>query len=410
MRCFPSALLAGIVCATGPVLALDLPVTGRLSLLGSSGYAAPGQLGYVSAEQRTVTADQQTLRLMLAPTAGNHDLVLHGRFFRLHQQGYLVESNPVVPTPSSAFRWHGLADDWLDERSADSQTRVGDEVDRLFYRYRGEAYTLTLGRQPIDWGSGRFWQPLNVFGAFSPADLDTTFKPGIDALQLETYPSDFSSLAAVWVKAPAGSTVQDSGALHYRGQVGEQSELTLVAATINRQRMLGAGWDSSWHGMGWRVEAAGYDLHQSDSRPLFVIAGVDYRFDNGVLLASEWYHNSAGARRESELVAVQGDAILPVGLRQQLSRDLLGLALDKDLSPLWHGSYLMLSSVLDNAENQLRLSQLHQFNLTYSVSNESELLLSLAVGTGKGLDRYGLPQSEFGHLPVTFTVRWQLYF
>ncbi|MDX1803354.1 MAG: hypothetical protein R3292_04685 [Alcanivorax sp.] len=399
-----SALLVAWL-AVGHAAIGPLPLTGRLSLLGSSGYARPGQLGYVSDDQRTLTADQQTLRLMLEPSFGNHDLVFHGRLFRLHQQGY-----PPLAVAPSPFRWHALADDWLAETGSDRDTRVGDELDRLFYRYRGEAYSLTLGRQPIDWGSGRLWQPLNVFGAFSPTDLDTTFKPGIDALQLESYPSDFSSLAAVWVKAPAGSDARDSGALHYRGQVGELSELTLVAASVNRQRMLGAGWDSSWHGMGWRVEAAGYDLRQHGRRPLFVIAGLDYRFDNGVLLTGEWYHNQAAARHESELITVQRDAALPVGLRQQLSRDVLGLALDKDLSPLWHGGYLMLTSLLDNADNRSRLSQLHQFNLTYSVSNESELLLSLALGTGKGLDRYGRPQSEFGHLPVTFTVRWQLYF
>jgi len=38
------------------------------------------------------------------------------------------------------------------------------------------------------------------------------------------------------------------------------------------------------------------------------------------------------------------------------------------------------------------------------------LLLSVAIGTGKGLDASGNPRSEFGHLPPTMTLRWRCYF
>ena len=89
--------------------------------------------------------------------------------------------------------------------------------------------TFSVGRQAIDFGSGRFWQPLNVFGSFTPTDLDTDFKPGIDAARLDWFTSDFSSLSAVYAFSPKDNTTISTGkttnsALHYRSQVGEQSE------------------------------------------------------------------------------------------------------------------------------------------------------------------------------------------
>ncbi|MFK5914693.1 MAG: hypothetical protein QM484_09970 [Woeseiaceae bacterium] len=37
-------------------------------------------------------------------------------------------------------------------------------MDRAVYKYRFKNTTVALGRQAIDWGSGRVWLPLNVFG------------------------------------------------------------------------------------------------------------------------------------------------------------------------------------------------------------------------------------------------------
>ncbi|MBW6493275.1 MAG: hypothetical protein K0B16_01740 [Burkholderiaceae bacterium] len=52
----------------------------------------------------------------------------------------------------------------------------------------------------------------------------------------------------------------------------------------------------------------------------------------------------------------------------------------------------------------------HQLSLVYSLSNESDLMLALQSATGKSLSAAGLPQSEFGHLPLQLTLRWRSYF
>ena len=387
-------------------LALASPFSARLSLTGTTAYAREGDIGYLDEDHRTLSADQQTARLMADPVTDVGDFSAHLRLVRLHRDNF-----PLTDPAVNQFRWRDLSSDWLNETTGNAQTRAGHEIDRLSWRYMTDLFAVTAGRQPIDWGTGRLWQPLNVFGAFAPTDLDTEFKPGVDALLVETWPADFSSLAFAAVAAPEHSEAyQESGAAYYRGQVGEQSELLFLAATVNRNQIVGAGWESAWGGMGWRLETAVYDLDNSDQTPVFAIAGLDYRFASDVVLVAEWYYQSAGASTESELLTFQSDPAIPFTLKQQLARNVLGLAVEKDISPLWRGSYLLLTSALEDEENNLHTSFLHQFNLHYSVSNESELLLSVATGGGKGINARSIPNSEFGPVPMSLTLRWQVYF
>ncbi|MCK0152862.1 hypothetical protein MWU49_04045 [Alcanivorax sp. S6407] len=397
-------LLTSLLLVTVPWVQAS-PFSARLSLTGTTAYAQPGDLGYVDEDQRSLSADQQTARLMADPVTRFGDFSAHLRLVRLHRDNF-----PLTEPGVSQFRWRDLSSDWLNETTGNQQTRAGHEIDRLSWRYMTDLFAVTAGRQPIDWGTGRLWQPHNVFGAFAPTDLDTEFKPGVDALLVETWPSDFSSLAFAAVAAPQHSDQRDSGAGYYRGQIGEQSELLLLAATVDRDQILGAGWESAWGGMGWRVESAVYELEASDETPVFAIAGLDYRFASDWVVVAEWYYQSAGASRESELPVFLADPAIPFTLKQQQARNVLGLAVEKELTPLWRGSYLLLTSALEDEDSDVHASFLHQLNLHYSVSNESELLLSLATGGGKGLNSTGLPSSEFGPIPASLTLRWQVYF
>ncbi len=45
-----------------------------------------------------------------------------------------------------------------------------------------------------------------------------------------------------------------------------------------------------------------------------------------------------------------------------------------------------------------------------SLSDKSELRLSLLLTSGEKLDDGGIPQSEFGHIPSDATLKYKLYF
>jgi len=75
-----------------------------------------------------------------------------------------------------------------------------------------------------------------------------------------------------------------------------------------------------------------------------------------------------------------------------------------------NGGYTMLASPVKDIDNKISTSLLHQFNFTYSVSNESDILFSLQLANGQGLNTAAKPLSEFGHLPATMSVRLRFYF
>jgi hypothetical protein len=398
---FSIGLLSAIVLPFSGLDAAEL--TGRASVLAAFASAGAGDVGFAV---DTATADQESLRLMLDEAADNAEWSIHGVLARQRLSGFPA---PVLG-PANLFRYTELSGYWIDEQSPNSSTRLGYEVDRLFYKHRFGDVSMSFGRQPIDWGTGRVWQPLNVFGAFAPTDLDTDYKPGIDAAILDWFPSPFSSLTVAYVFAPKGSAFRDSGVVHYRTQIGEQSELTLLTGKVIGNGVIGGSFESEWRGIGWRIEGIHYRVDQSDENEIFWIAGLDYQIDDRTLISLEWYANSHGAANESDLAGIQSDPLVAYRLQQHLGSRVLGLGIRRDITPLILGSYTLLASILKDANGRPAVSTLHQLNFIYSVTNESDLLLSLLLASGKGLTAPSGPRSEFGHLPASITLRFRQYF
>lgn len=410
------SLRTGLLFTSLPLLLLpwantwSLELTGRFSMLGTTAQATQGDLGYLT-KDNILTADQQSLRLMLNESRENDEWLLHAKMLRRHLSDFTYSTTHS----SQLFRYKNLSSDWLNETESNNSSYIGSDIDRLSYKHRYKNTTLTLGRQPIDWGSGRFWQPLNIFGAFSPIDLDTDYKPGIDAARLNWFPTDFSSLSTVYIFSPENNTAVDhktSAAMHYQRQVGGMSQLALVAGSVIGNPVFGASFESSWNGMGWRMEGVSYHLNRTDENSLFWIAGLDYQFSNGTLLSAELYNNSRGAKSVIAMRQTPSltDTFIKYGLQQHLSQNVLGLSFNKDISPLLNGGYTLLASPLKNDQGSVETSLLHQFNFRYSLSNESDLLFSLQFASGRGLNGATKTQSEFGHLPASMTLRLRFYF
>ncbi|MGM0517336.1 MAG: hypothetical protein ACQER6_07040 [Pseudomonadota bacterium] len=396
--------LAGVVLALAISQAAPAAeLTARTAVFGT--LAHPGN-DDVAAARDWPSADQQSLRLMLDDITDHGDWSLHVKTRRLHLDGL-----PGGGFASAGnFRYQPLAQDWIDRGRAADTTRVGYELDRAVYRWRQRNLELAIGRQPIDWGAGRFWQPLNVFGAFAPTDLDTDFKPGIDAVVLDWYPDPLSSLTVAGVLSPRDGSSEDSLAIHYRRQLGMRSALALLAGRVRGDNVLGASLEGEVKGVGWRVEAARHGLAESRDGDLFWIAGLDYQLGDGTRLVAEWYDHGAGAGSADSLPAVAHSERFASGLMPQLGRQTLGLGAERDLTPLLRGSYTLLASPLAEGDGGRRPSLLHQVNLDYSLGDESDLLVSLLVGSGDGLGPDGQPRTEFGHLPASLSIRWRHYF
>ncbi len=67
--------------------------------------------------------------------------------------------------------------------------RVWHDLDRLSLTVYTEIADVTLGRQAITWGVSGIFPVADLWAQFSPFELDTEEKPGIDAIRVLSYPA-----------------------------------------------------------------------------------------------------------------------------------------------------------------------------------------------------------------------------
>ena len=70
----------------------------------------------------------------------------------------------------------------------EDQFRVVHDIDRLALDIYTDAVDVTLGRQAISWGISNLFPVADLWTQFSPFELDTEEKRGIDAIRALTYP------------------------------------------------------------------------------------------------------------------------------------------------------------------------------------------------------------------------------
>lgn len=395
-------LLISLLLFSATSFAMD--ITGRFSMLANTAQASGGQIGYINKNQDTLSADQQSLRLMLDHNTDQTEWSVHLRMMRQQLTGV----SDTTKHYTDLFRYQPLSEDWISQETNTSSLKAGYEIDRAVYQYHFKQSVISAGRQPIDWGVGRLWQPMNVFGAFAPTDLDTDFKPGIDAVTYDWYPTAFSNLTVAFVLTNQDQVQIEQNnnfAIHYRTQIGETSELLLLASQVIGNQVYGGAIETAWHGMGVRLEAVSAHLTAQNEDTLFWVGGLDYQLDEKTTLLFEIYDNSHGATSYKELSTIQTDPLVLFGLQPQLSRHMIGAGINREVTPLWQASYTLLGSLLTDS-----MSFLHQLNLTYSVSNESDLLISAIITNGAKMSSLGEIQSEFGAIPSSLTARLRFYF
>jgi hypothetical protein len=150
------------------------------------------------------------------------------------------------------------------------------DLDRLSVSVHTDAFDLTLGRQSITWGRANLFVVSDIWTQFSPFELDTSQKPGVDGARLLTSWAEGAwELEAVvldrgrWADLSGGACVNA-----YLGW-GDVSG----ALAWERQRLMLLG-DVSWalDGMSLRLDGAWVitDPNHDAPRPPRLTVGCDY--------------------------------------------------------------------------------------------------------------------------------------
>ncbi len=227
---------------------------------------------------------------------------------------------PMVATYTEIFDLAGLSYSDLvtyDPGFLDLTFKIADgksyilytNFDRANFKWTLDKFELTVGRQRINWGQNLIWNPNDIFNAYNFFDFNYVERPGSDALLMEFYTGDFSS-------------VQLAGKLSYIQVIDEDTttfklneELKLTAAAMYRFNKwnydwqvfggvmetdvtAGLGWAGSIAGAGFTGEVSWFrDIDQfADTSGVWVASiGINYTFKNSIFINFSGIYNSAGA-------------------------------------------------------------------------------------------------------------------
>ena len=265
----------------------------------------------------------------------------------------------------------GLGEDELVDLSW-SNDFARARVDRASLRYRRDHLDLRIGRQPVSFGTGMVFRPMDLVGAFTAATVDTEYKPGVDAVRVDAYGG----------VSTTGSVVlaYDKRALVYAQHTLRGWDLGLFGAALDGWRTAGLATAGAVGPVGIRGEVL-----VDDELEVRGALGADVRWARG-------------------FAAVEGYVQTEPHDRYWLTgRSYAAVTGGFEIVPLWNASV----AVIANLEEP---SALVAPGLSWSVADNADLSASGFLGLGERPDERFVPQSEFGSLPAAGVLSMRAYF
>ena len=220
--------------------------------------------------------------------------------------------------------------------------KVWHDIDRLSLTWYTGFADITAGRQAITWGISNVYPVADLWAQFSPFELDTEEKPGVDAVRVLNYPAAGLELDAVL--ADRGSSRNFSAGIRASLSL-PWADLYAGGGKFWREVMGLAGISAPIGSYKLRAEGAlPYDLDGDNFQLPRITLGVD-RLGGETMLSAEYNFNGIGATDAEGYMDVLEDPRYAQGETYFLGRhNLGGLAswtpgndrLNLTLSALWN--------------------------------------------------------------------------
>jgi hypothetical protein len=267
--------------------------------------------------------------------------------------------------------------------------KVWHDIDRLSLTWYTGFVDITAGRQAITWGISNVYPVADLWAQFSPFELDTEEKPGVDAVRVLNYPAAGLELDAVL--ADRGSSRNFSAGIRASLSL-PWADLYAGGGKFWREVMGLAGISAPIGSYILRAEGAlPYDLDGDDFQLPRVTLGVDW-LGGETMLSAEYNFNGIGATDAEGYMNVLEDPRYAQGETYFLGRhNLGGLA-------SWTPGNDRLSLTLSALWNLQDPSAAFVPNLTYDVGQSTRLSAGalLSFGDTPVFEPEPRLESEFG--------------
>jgi hypothetical protein len=180
--------------------------------------------------------------------------------------------------------------------------------DRAQLKWSVNNFEVTVGRQRINWGQNFIWNPNDIFNAYNFFDFNYVERPGSDAILMELYTGDFSSLQLAgklsYIQVAADTSVlileeelKLTAAAMYRFNKWDY-DFQVFGGVMETDVTAGLGWAGSIAGAGFTGEVSWFrDMDNfADTSGVWVASiGANYTFKNSIFINFSAIYNSEGA-------------------------------------------------------------------------------------------------------------------
>ena len=325
-------------------------------------------------------------RLRLRPTfylPSNTSIILEYEIDPLYQSSGLIFGNSVDRTIRQNFdlRWTAVAE---------KNFTVTHFVDRLYLRYAFKMGDLTIGRQRISWGTGRVWNPTDLFSPINPASFDKIEKDGADAFSTRFYLGNFTDVELVY--NPVNEFKESNYGARFRTNI-RKYDFSFLGGYFDRRIVIGGDFAGNLFTAGFRGEGIiSIDENDFESNFIKYILGLDYQFTPEIYGLIEYQFNGEGKSNRSnyELNRLLAGEIL------NLSRNYLVLQSTYQIHPLLSTGISLNSNLNDG-------SGFFSGSATYSLTENFYTSFGALLPFGTTFD-------EYAYYPISIYLKGELYF
>jgi hypothetical protein len=263
-------------------------------------------------------------------------------------------------------------------------------IDRLYFRQDFQSASLIIGRQRIAWGTGRIWNPTDLFNPINPASFEKIEKDGADAMSFKYYFASFTDLELVY--NPEDHFKSWNGAFRFLTNYREY-DVSVMGGYFDKRLVMGGDFAGNFFEAGLRGEGI-FSADKNDLSNHFVkfILGLDYQFTAKLYGLIEYQFNGEGETDENKYQLQR----LFTGEILNLNRNYLFVDATYQIHPLVSTG---IGFNLDLNDGSGFLSPV----VTYSM--ESNVDLSLG-----GLIVFGKERSEYWYYPASIYLKGTRYF
>lgn len=263
-------------------------------------------------------------------------------------------------------------------------------IDRLYFKQSFDFGNIEIGRQRISWGTGRVWNPTDLFNPISPTTFYKMEKDGADAVSAKFYLGNFTDLNIVF--NPQEKIKNSNYGFRFRTNFDEY-DVSMIGGYFDKRYVVGMDFAGNLWEAGIRGEGIySIDDINSDNNFIKYILGIDYQFTPELYALLEYHFNGEGKTNKTtyEFMRLINGEIL------NLSNSYLAVSAMYQATPLF----------LVTVSNNINLNDSSGFiGLVGNYSVTSDFYMNIASQIF-----YGDAHTEYWYFPNSFYLQAEYYF